>query len=400
MKRDKTKKCKKKTANVAKKDVMEKRYERNLIFTDEEQHELAEKTVFIAGCGGLGGYCCEMLARAGAGKLIVCDGDVFDRSNLNRQLGATEQNLGKNKAEEIKKRINLINSQIQVCALPEFISPYRTDMLTGADVVIDALDTAEGKLMLQSLCRETGTVMIHGGISGWQGQVCTVMPGDDTLCNIYQSFEERETASPSFTPAVAAGLQVSLAIKFMLKKGTAARKNVLFFDLLEDSWYEVNMVGASINEASAEGMPAEGTSAESAVDESAVAEGSSAEGESIRGVRSKDVPVKAAHAEATPAKDSVAEEKHIKGALTKYEHGKAVPKESGKAGSSAESGKAGSSAKSGKNSGCKAGGSAKSGEDSSEESGKDSVCKGGVYKGTAHKESGKAVPKESGEDHE
>ena len=65
---------------------LDKRYERNRIFSREQQEELSEKKAAVIGCGGLGGYAIEMLARAGVGHIKVCDGDVFDETNLNRQL--------------------------------------------------------------------------------------------------------------------------------------------------------------------------------------------------------------------------------------------------------------------------------------------------------------------------
>ena len=64
----------------------------------------------VIGCGGLGGYAIEMLARAGVGHIRVCDGDVFDETNLNRQLLCTEDVLGKSKAEAAADRIKSVKS--------------------------------------------------------------------------------------------------------------------------------------------------------------------------------------------------------------------------------------------------------------------------------------------------
>ena len=74
---------------------LKNRYDRNRIFSGEQQDELGEKRVAVIGCGGLGGYAIEMLARAGVGHIRVCDGDVFDETNLNRQLLCTEDGAGK-----------------------------------------------------------------------------------------------------------------------------------------------------------------------------------------------------------------------------------------------------------------------------------------------------------------
>ncbi len=225
---------------------IEGRYARNLIFTHEEQQLLAGRTVFIAGCGGLGGYVAECLARAGVGRLVLADGDVFEASNLNRQLGATEKNLGCNKAEELKKRAAEINSQISVTALPLFIDEENgAGLLKDADLVVDALDSPRKKLMLQKLCRQAGIPLVHGAVSGWQGQVGVIMPGDDTLAEIYPlaAAEAVKLASPSFTAAAAGSLEAARAVRLLLGREGAADRELLFFDLLTDSWYKLEPAG-------------------------------------------------------------------------------------------------------------------------------------------------------------
>ena len=86
---------------------------------------LTEKTALIIGCGGLGGYVIEELARVGVGKLILVDGDVFSRSNMNRQLMAKEETLGKNKAEVMRERILSINPEAKVFVHDCFFLPEK-----------------------------------------------------------------------------------------------------------------------------------------------------------------------------------------------------------------------------------------------------------------------------------
>ena len=84
---------------------MEERYIRNLgALTEQECAQLRTKTVFVAGCGGLGGYLIEMLLRLGVGAIRAADGDVFEASNLNRQLLSSTRNLGRSKAEAAQDR--------------------------------------------------------------------------------------------------------------------------------------------------------------------------------------------------------------------------------------------------------------------------------------------------------
>ena len=87
---------------------MEERYSRNGgALSAEEQRQLADASVLVLGCGGLGGYVIELLARIGVGRIAAADGDVFCVSNLNRQLLCTEETLGMNKALAAEARVRV-----------------------------------------------------------------------------------------------------------------------------------------------------------------------------------------------------------------------------------------------------------------------------------------------------
>lgn len=220
------------------------RYERNRILTEEEQQLLAGKRVAVIGCGGLGGYVIEELGRLGVGYLVVCDGDAFDVSNLNRQLLATEECIGQSKAETAARRMREVNSEIEVavknCYIDEENGP---EILKGCDAVVDALDSPGVKLMLQKLCKEQGIPLVHGAIGGWFGQVTTVFPGDDTLSEIYQKDRSIciDEGNPSFTPAVVASIEAAETVKLLLGKGELLRRRLLMIDLLHGDFESVEM---------------------------------------------------------------------------------------------------------------------------------------------------------------
>ena len=223
---------------------LDKRYERNRIFSREQQEELSEKKAAVIGCGGLGGYAIEMLARAGVGHIKVCDGDVFDETNLNRQLLCTEALLGKGKAEAAAERIKAINSEIEAetvsCNLTE---ENAAEILGGCDVVIDALDSVSAKMLLQKACRQQEIPMVHGAIGGWFGQVTTIFPGNDTLSLIYGEGAEvsQELGNPSFSPAVIASIQASEAIKVLLESENVLMRKLLFVDLMTNDFQIVEV---------------------------------------------------------------------------------------------------------------------------------------------------------------
>lgn len=210
------------------------RYDRNGIFQEGEQNLLASKRAVVAGCGGLGGYVIEMLARAGVGCIVAVDGDSFCESNLNRQILSKESNLQTEKAKAAARRVGEINSQVEIIPVCTYISRENgREILKGCDVAVDCLDSAAAKLMMHDICKELEIPMIHGAIDGWFGQVSTVYPEDETLAAVYEMKREiSETmGNPSFTPAAVASVQTSEVLKVILGRGELLRKKILFMDL-------------------------------------------------------------------------------------------------------------------------------------------------------------------------
>ena len=197
---------------------MNNRYSRNFpALSPEDMDKLINSRVLVAGCGGLGGYVIEYLARIGAGSLTVVDGDVFTESNLNRQLLCTAENLGTSKALAAAERVRLIDPSINVTPVCEYLTEANASaLLSDADIVIDCLDSIESRLMLEGAAADAGLYMIHGAISGWDLQAMLVPPGSGLLSSIYADMPEDDTkTSLSFTPAACAALEVSLAVRYL-----------------------------------------------------------------------------------------------------------------------------------------------------------------------------------------
>lgn len=117
---------------------------------------LQTKKIAVIGCGGVGGYVIEALARSALGTLIFIDFDVVEESNCNRQLVALTENLGKSKVECFAKRILEINPTCQVIPIQvklteENISNYISPDL---DYVVDACDDVKVKKALLKRCQE------------------------------------------------------------------------------------------------------------------------------------------------------------------------------------------------------------------------------------------------------
>lgn len=123
---------------------------------------LARSRVAVFGVGGVGGYVCEGLARSGVGALDLVDGDRVSLSNLNRQIIATHDTVGRPKVEVMAQRIASIDPQAAVRTHQCFFLPDSADNFPfdQYDYVVDAVDTVSAKLALVMKCAEAGTPII------------------------------------------------------------------------------------------------------------------------------------------------------------------------------------------------------------------------------------------------
>jgi len=219
------------------------RYQRNRkMLSTAEQLRLARSRVAVIGCGGLGGYVLEELARLGVGRLVAVDPDVFEEHNLNRQLLATPALLGAAKVEAAVARLREVNPAVTVQPQQKAFSVANgAALLAGCALAVDALDSIPVRLELGAVCAGLEIPLVHGAIAGWYGQVTTQFPGDTTLADSYARSGtgiEKELGNPSFTPALVASLEAAEVCKVLLGRGTPLRRRTLVIDLLEMEFVE------------------------------------------------------------------------------------------------------------------------------------------------------------------
>ena len=214
---------------------MEERYIRNLgALSEVECALLREKTVLVAGCGGLGGYLIEMLLRLGVGEIRAADGDCFEASNLNRQLLSLPGLLGRSKAEVAAERAAAVNPDVRFLAVSDFVTEANVgELIQGCDAVLDALDNIASRRMLAKACAEAKIPMIHGAICGWSAQAAIELPGDGLIEKIYpEGAVLKSKASLSFTPPFCAALQTALCVRLLTGREVEAGK-LYVADLLD-----------------------------------------------------------------------------------------------------------------------------------------------------------------------
>ena len=217
------------------------RYDRNVeALSQEECERLRSKRVAVVGCGGLGGSVIEALARIGIGHLRVIDGDVFEESNLNRQLLCTEATLGQEKALVAAERVQAVNGDVECEAIVAYLTEENAaDLIQGVDCVVDCLDNLEARFWLAHACQKTGLPLVYGAIAGWFGQVCTIYPGDPSFVSIYGDpsgkSQHLKLGNLPFTAYAIAAVQAAEAVKVVLDRPGQIRNCLLMVDLLDGS---------------------------------------------------------------------------------------------------------------------------------------------------------------------
>jgi len=133
-----------------------------LLLGSAAMEKLKNSCVAVFGLGGVGGYVVEALARSGIGALELIDHDTVSITNINRQLLATVDTVGMDKASVAAERVRSIDPAIRVTARKLFYGPDTADQFdfSGYDYVVDAIDTVTGKLSLVTAAQASGTPII------------------------------------------------------------------------------------------------------------------------------------------------------------------------------------------------------------------------------------------------
>jgi len=156
-----------------------------LLLGEEKLKKLKSKNVLVVGLGGVGAYAAEMICRAGVGKMTLVDGDIVNKTNINRQLPALHSTIGKSKAELLENRLKDINPEIKLTIINKFIKDefIQEVLIENFDYVVDAIDTLSPKIYLiyRSLLRGFNIVSSMG--AGGK-----VDPSLVQICDLSQSY--------------------------------------------------------------------------------------------------------------------------------------------------------------------------------------------------------------------
>ena len=218
------------------------RYSRQVMLEDigyQGQLKLQNAKVCVVGVGGLGNPITTRLVAMGVGTIRIVDRDVIELSNLHRQTLFDDSDVGEIKVEVAAKKLQKLNPNVTVEALPISVNDYTAlEVIEGCDVVIDALDSVNARYSLNKACVQKKIPFVTGAAVGISGQAFTVLPKQSACYHcMFPALDEDsmptcsiEGVHPSIL-SIIGGIEVAEAVKIILGKKPSLAKRILHVDL-------------------------------------------------------------------------------------------------------------------------------------------------------------------------
>lgn len=214
------------------------RYRRQVILPDfgpEGQLKLLNSKVLVIGAGGLGSPVLLYLAAAGVGTIGVIDGDVVDRTNLQRQVIHMTSDISRPKVESARERMLALNPNLNVATHAMFLTQENaSEVISQYDFAIDATDSFDAKFLINDTCVALRKPYNHGAIYQYQGQTMTIVPGSACYRCLFDSMPEKgDVIGPlGVVPGILGTIQATEAIKYITGIGQLLTNRLLTFDCL------------------------------------------------------------------------------------------------------------------------------------------------------------------------
>ncbi len=152
------------------------RYSRQIMLSDfgiEGQQTLRSATALLIGIGGLGAVSSSYLASAGIGRLILCDFDHVELSNLQRQIIHHTPDIGKLKVESAREKLHVMNPLVTIETHAEVNEAILASLVEQSDIVLDGTDNFESRFLLNRLCYQAKVPLVSAAVIKYEGQVAT-----------------------------------------------------------------------------------------------------------------------------------------------------------------------------------------------------------------------------------
>ena len=222
----------------------ERRYSRQIVLSEigqEGQKKLSEAKVLIVGAGGLGCPVLQYLVGAGVGKIGIIDFDTVEVSNLQRQILYGVSDIGKNKAEAAKKRLEDLNPEIIIQAFSEKLTLKNAKTLFEEyDIIVDGSDNFSTRYLVNDVSVITGKPFVYGGVYKFEGQVSVFnYQNSPSYRCLFPNFP-KEDALPNCSeigvlgvlPGTIGSMQANEVLKIILNIGTPLAGKLLCYNAL------------------------------------------------------------------------------------------------------------------------------------------------------------------------
>ena len=230
------------------------RYSRHILLPQigyEGQDKLVNSHALIVGAGGLGSPAALYLAAGGVGKLTICDFDVVDLTNLQRQIIHTTRSVGIKKAISAQQTIHELNPDVEVRTVCERLTEDSLHALVAeADVVLDCTDNFATRYALNRVCVKLRKPLVSGAAINFEGQVTVFdMRADDSPCYhcLFPEIGNEEglrcAESGVFSPLVGiiGTTQAAEAMKLLMGIGQSLQGRLLLLDALHMEWRSLKL---------------------------------------------------------------------------------------------------------------------------------------------------------------
>lgn len=230
------------------------RYSRHILLPQieyEGQEKLTKNHALIVGAGGLGSPAALYMAASGVGTLTICDFDVVDLTNLQRQIIHTTQSVGINKAVSAQQTIFEINPDVTVQTVQQKSTEAELSRLVeAADVVLDCSDNFATRYALNRLCVTHKKPLVSGAALAFEGQITVYdMRHDNSPCyhclfpDNGEDTDLRCATNGVFAPLVGmvGTTQAAEALKILMGIGETLQGRLLLLDALAMEWREIKL---------------------------------------------------------------------------------------------------------------------------------------------------------------
>ncbi|MDG2293404.1 MAG: molybdopterin-synthase adenylyltransferase MoeB [Methylophilaceae bacterium] len=231
------------------------RYSRHVLLPQVEyvgQEQLTKSHALIVGMGGLGSPVALYLAASGLGQLTICDFDIVDLSNLQRQIIHSTASIGMNKALSAQQAIGAINPEVQVRTMTQKSTLAEMEtFVREADVVIDCSDNAATRYALNQICFSQKKPLVSGAAVRFEGQI-TVFDFRNASSPCYHCLfpdvgEEQDLRCADngvFAPLVGmiGAAQAAEALKCLMQIGDCLQGRLMLLDALTAQWRTIKFV--------------------------------------------------------------------------------------------------------------------------------------------------------------